>query len=166
MPVAHIAAPASNARFLRPAALLAAGLLAAVLTSCSSDAAPSAGGPASSSAAAPSTSAPGDGSSAPAESPAPSPSKVLQATEVDFAIELAQKELSAGTYTIEVANKGTSTHDLVVEDAARNEVATSELIAPGASGSVEVTLEPGKYVFYCSVDGHRYMGMEVAVTVV
>jgi uncharacterized cupredoxin-like copper-binding protein len=30
---------------------------------------------------------------------------------------------------------------------------------------VEVSLQPGEYVFYCSIGNHREMGMEVAVTV-
>ncbi len=33
------------------------------------------------------------------------------------------------------------------------------------SSSVTVTLEPGEYVFYCSVGNHRQMGMEKTVTV-
>ena len=55
--------------------------------------------------------------------------------------------------------------DLVIEDASGAEVAASEVIAPGQSGTVEVSLQPGEYVFYCSIGNHREMGMEVAVTV-
>ena len=102
----------------------------------------------------------------PTESSSASQPMTLRATEVDFAIELPQTELTAGSYTIEVANDGDATHDLVIEDAGGNEVAASEVIAPGGSGTVEVDLEPGEYVFYCSVGNHRGMGMEVAVTVV
>jgi uncharacterized cupredoxin-like copper-binding protein len=162
--VARTAVPAPGRRILRPRVVLATGLVAAALTACSSEPAPSSSGAASSSAAATTAAAPTGGSSVSAESQAPS--TVLQATEVDFAIELPEKELPAGTYTIEVTNKGTASHDLVVEDAAGTEVAASELIGPGRSGSVEVTLEPGEYVFYCSVGNHRDMGMEVPVTVV
>ena len=86
--------------------------------------------------------------------------------ETDFAIELAQTEVEAGTYSIEVVNEGGATHDLVVESPEGEDVAASETIAPGDSGMVEVTLEPGEYVFYCSIGTHRAMGMELVVTVV
>ena len=39
------------------------------------------------------------------------------------------------------------------------------LIGPGDSTTLTVDLEPGQYVFYCSVGNHRGMGMEVTVTV-
>lgn len=103
--------------------------------------------------------------SSPAESSAASSPATLRATEVDFAIELPQRELEAGDYTIEVVNEGQASHDLVVEDASGNDIAASDILAPGESGTVEVSLEPGEYVFYCSVGNHRGMGMEVSVTV-
>jgi plastocyanin len=78
---------------------------------------------------------------------------------------MAETELSAGTYTIEVTNEGQASHDLVVEGPDGEDVAATEILPPGASGTVEVTLEPGEYVFYCSVGPHRGMGMELPVTV-
>jgi uncharacterized cupredoxin-like copper-binding protein len=162
--VVRSAAFPSGRRILQPAVILATGLLAATLTACSSEPATSSSAPTSGSAAATTAAAPSSASSAPAAPEAPS--AVLQATEVDFDIELPQQEFEAGSYTFEVTNKGASPHNFVVEDAAGMEVAASEVIAPGQSGTVEVTLQPGKYVFYCAVDGHRYMGMETQVTVV
>jgi uncharacterized cupredoxin-like copper-binding protein len=79
-------------------------------------------------------------------------------------IELSKDSLSAGTYTFEVVNEGSGTHDFVVERDG-NDVAGTENIAPGASTTLTVDLEPGEYVFYCSVADHRAMGMEVTVTV-
>ena len=151
----------------RRAAALAFALGLGVLTGCSSDGDSSAE-PAATSVTDEAQTLPTQTSDAsPTESAsaaAPTP-VTLQATEVDFAIELPQTELAAGSYTIEVANEGDATHDLVIEDAGGNEVAASEVIAPGQSGTVEVSLQPGEYVFYCSIGNHREMGMEVAVTV-
>jgi uncharacterized cupredoxin-like copper-binding protein len=45
------------------------------------------------------------------------------------------------------------------------DVASSDRIAPGQSTTVSVALEPGEYVFYCSIGNHRAMGMELTVTV-
>jgi uncharacterized cupredoxin-like copper-binding protein len=43
--------------------------------------------------------------------------------------------------------------------------ATSDKIGPGESTTLMVDLDAGEYVFYCSIDGHRAMGMEKTVTV-
>jgi plastocyanin len=151
-------------RRLRGCAALAAVLAAAVLTGCGSSETPAAAG---TSAEQPSASSP------PASSPSPSAPaddtpavSTLEAALVDFAVEMPETELSAGTYTIAVANDGGASHDLVVEGPDGEDVAASDILAPGESGTVEVVLEPGEYVFYCSVGTHRAMGMELVVTVV
>jgi plastocyanin len=95
---------------------------------------------------------------------APAETQSITATEADFSISLDQDTLPAGTYDIEVVNDGNATHDLVVErDGA--DVAASDTIGPGQSTTVSVALEPGEYVFYCSIGNHRAMGMELTVTV-
>jgi plastocyanin len=90
--------------------------------------------------------------------------QTLTATEGEMFIELSTEEVSAGSYTIEVVNDGSATHDFVVEQDGA-EVAATDTIAPGSSTTLEVDLEPGEYVFYCSIANHRAMGMEVTVTV-
>ena len=103
------------------------------------------------------------------ETPAPTTgtsaeTQSITATEADFSISLDQDTLPTGTYDIEVVNDGNATHDLVVErDGA--DVASSDTIAPGQSTTVSVALEPGEYVFYCSIGNHRTMGMALTVTV-
>jgi uncharacterized cupredoxin-like copper-binding protein len=155
------------------AAALALTLGLGVLAGCSGDG-DSAAGPAATPATEEAQTLPTQTTEA---SPSPSPSAVattapapapvaLRATEVEFAIELPSTELTAGSYTIEVVNDGDGTHDLVIEDAGGTDVAASEILGPGQSGTVEVVLQPGEYVFYCSIGNHRQMGMEVAVTVV
>ncbi|WP_409332115.1 cupredoxin domain-containing protein [Trujillonella humicola] len=88
----------------------------------------------------------------------------LAVTSVDFDYELDSDQLAAGDYTIELTNGGSATHDLVVEQDGA-EVARTDTIGPGETDSLDVTLEPGEYVFFCSVGNHRSMGMEVTVTV-
>jgi plastocyanin len=90
--------------------------------------------------------------------------ETVTATEGEMFIELSEDSFTAGSYTFEVVNEGSGTHDFVVErDGA--DVAATENIGPGASTTLTVDLEPGEYVFYCSVANHRAMGMEVTVTV-
>jgi len=155
----------------RRARRLGAGLIAVslgLLSACGGDdddggaaaASSSSSGPASPSSSAASSSAPAASTGVP-EQPA---GGTLAVTSVDFGYELPSTDLAAGDYTIDLTNGGNATHDLVVEkDGA--DVAATDTIGPGQTSSLTVTLEPGEYVFYCSVGNHRSMGMEVTVTV-
>jgi uncharacterized cupredoxin-like copper-binding protein len=76
----------------------------------------------------------------------------------------AQTQLTAGTYDITVVNDGSVTHNLAVEENGTTK-ATSDSLAPGQSTTLTVDLDAGSYVFYCAIDGHRAMGMEIPVQV-
>ncbi len=113
------------------------------------------------------------GSSNPATTTVPSTSAgttagaagtAMTVTESEFTITLPSKTLSAGTYTFKVTNKGKFDHDLVVDGAGVQDK-TSPIIPPGSTGDLTVTLQKGSYEFYCSVDGHKDMGMDVTVQV-
>jgi uncharacterized cupredoxin-like copper-binding protein len=133
-----------------------------LLTACSGGEEPDAA--ATTSAAAPTSSAEATATGSAATSAEATESRTVTATEGDMSIELSADSFSAGSYTFEVVNEGSATHDFVVERDG-NDVAGTETIAPGASTTVTVDLQPGEYVFYCSVGNHRAMGMEVTVTV-
>jgi plastocyanin len=153
----RIPAPTARRRLSYAAAGLAAATL--TLTAC--------GTTSTSSSAATTSSAPAPSSTVSAGSPSSggsSQATSITATEADFSISLDQSSLTAGSYTITVANKGHATHDLVVEQGGAS-VAKTDSISPGGTGSLRVTLKPGDYVFYCSIGNHRSMGMELPVHV-
>lgn len=130
----------------------------AVLAGCGGGGGSSAGGTATASTTT------GSGSPSSSAGGSASRSQSLTATEADFSIDLDQDTLAAGTYEVTVVNQGSATHDLVVErDGA--DVAQSDTIRPGDTSTFTVTLEPGTYVFYCSIGNHRAMGMQTEVTV-
>jgi uncharacterized cupredoxin-like copper-binding protein len=113
------------------------------------------------------------GSNTPATTAVPSPSAATAAaapgtamtvTESEFTIALPSKTLPAGTYTFKVTNKGKFAHNVTVDGAGVQDKATPTL-APGSTGDVTVTLQKGSYDFYCSVDNHKEMGMDVTVQV-
>jgi plastocyanin len=91
-------------------------------------------------------------------------SETVTVNAVDFDFELSEDSYSAGTYTFEVTNTGNMPHDFVVERDGED-VAGTQVLQPGASETIEVTLEEGDYVFYCGVGQHRANGMETAITV-
>jgi plastocyanin len=72
-------------------------------------------------------------------------------------------DASAGEVTINLDNPAAVEHDVAIE-ADGEEIAKSDLVSEGTT-SVSAELEPGEYVFYCSVPGHREGGMEGTLTV-
>jgi hypothetical protein len=74
--------------------------------------------------------------------------------EKDYSIELPQKSLALGTQTFRVKNQGLSPHDLRVMGSGLSS-AGSRVINRGATTEFTVTLQPGTYQLWCSVDGHR-----------
>jgi plastocyanin len=84
----------------------------------------------------------------------------------DGALAYEQTEVTAppGQLEIEFDNPASIDHDVVVDDADGGELARTDVIRQDtATASAE--LEPGSYVFYCSVDAHRDAGMEGTLTV-
>jgi plastocyanin len=153
----------------RPVRRLSAGLLAAallLLTACGDDDGDAAAATPSETSAAPtspSETAPSSGTATPSAAEEPA-GGTLEVSSVDFGYELDSTELAAGEYTINLTNGGNASHDLVVERDGE-EVDGTDVIGLGESSTVTVMLEPGEYVFYCSIANHRSMGMEVTVTV-
>jgi len=89
--------------------------------------------------------------------------QTVQVSEVEFKIRLPETTLKAGKYTFEVKNDGKIPHDLVVTGAGAH--AATSLLSPGKSESLTVELKPGSYDFFCSVPGHKQLGMDQKVTV-
>jgi len=148
-------------RLARGFAVLALALGA--LTACGGDADSDDGGSAATTSREAPATTEATGSSSPAAGGAPEV-QTLTATEADFSISLDKDTLAAGDYEITVVNDGGASHDLVVERDG-NDVAGTDGIAPGESTTLTVSLEPGEYVFYCSIGNHRAMGMELTVQV-
>jgi mono/diheme cytochrome c family protein len=69
---------------------------------------------------------------------------------------------TAGKVTIEMPNKSGVQHDLTIEG---NGVKFATPIVTSGVAKASGTLKPGKYVFYCSVPGHRQAGMQGTLTV-
>jgi uncharacterized cupredoxin-like copper-binding protein len=93
---------------------------------------------------------------------APQPeATTVEAIEAEFKIALPSTSLKAGKITFQAKNEGKIDHDLAVKETGDK----TKLIPPGATAELTVTLEPGKYVLYCTVPGHEAAGMKIEVTV-
>jgi plastocyanin len=107
------------------------------------------------------------GGSPPAPPPPPPPATAdgasVTAELAEFTISLSESTFEPGSYTFSVENVGGVDHALEIEGPA-GEMET-ELIAPGESAELAVTLEDGSYELYCPVPGHREQGMELELAV-
>jgi plastocyanin len=107
------------------------------------------------------------GTPAPASSPAAGKAGSSLTLAADPAGTLAYntKELSAkaGTVTITMTNMSPLEHNVTVAEGTKVLGATPTF--KGGSMKLTLKLKPGKYVFYCSVPGHRQAGMEGTLNV-
>lgn len=86
--------------------------------------------------------------------------QTIDVTESEYRIALPSlKTLPAGTYTFVVKNAGKVEHNLVVGDK------STPLIKPGETVKLTVPLKAGTTTLFCSVDGHRQLGMNATITV-
>jgi plastocyanin len=100
----------------------------------------------------------------PSPAPAEEAGQTVKVTEKEFSIALAEgNTIQPGKTTFVVQNAGQIQHDLAIKGAGEN--AKTPLIQGGQSRDLKVDLNPGKYLFYCTVPGHEEAGMMVNVTV-
>jgi plastocyanin len=62
----------------------------------------------------------------------------------------------AGKVTITMTNNSSISHDVAIKGGVE---AKGETVGQGGKSVVTTDLKPGKYTFYCSVDGHESAGM-------
>jgi uncharacterized cupredoxin-like copper-binding protein len=106
----------------------------------------------------------GSGSSS-GSSTATSSGQTVTFTLTEFKITTASTNLTAGSYTFDVQNKGSFQHDLHIATSDGSEIGATPVIQPGASATLQVTLKAGSYTTWCAVDGHRAQGMQGTLTV-
>ncbi len=110
---------------------------------------------------------------------------IVAVTERDFHIA-APAQIKAGSVEVRVHNEGPDQHELIVVPAgsgagslplrrdgltvAEEAIESSEpgSLPPGEPGStrrVRLTLQPGRYIFFCNMEGHFMGGMHTEVVV-
>ncbi len=80
-----------------------------------------------------------------------------------LAYEFGSAEATAGQLTINSVNDSSVDHNIALEGAGVNE--EGEVVKDGGTSTVEASVKPGEYTFFCSVPGHREGGMEGKLTV-
>jgi len=82
----------------------------------------------------------------------------------DLIFDPTTLEAGAGEVTINYTNPSEVPHNVAIEDGSET-VAQGETVTGGSSAPATASLEPGDYVYYCSIPGHRESGMEGTLTV-
>jgi plastocyanin len=115
-------------------------------------------------------------SSAPATSPAPTPTQTqttpapapkgggtVTIGETEYKLIPAHATARAGAVSVVAKNTGTIVHTLEVEGNGV-EKKTGD-ISPGSSATLKASLKPGTYKMYCTVSGHKGLGMKGTLVV-
>jgi plastocyanin len=87
----------------------------------------------------------------------------LAETASDFKFSQPKPTVKSGTVNVELRNGGGTAHGFEIEGP-KGEIRT-KVVQPGQSAAVSAKLAPGKYEFYCPVDGHKKLGMKGTLTV-
>jgi uncharacterized cupredoxin-like copper-binding protein len=114
--------------------------------------------------------------STPASTPAPASTTPAKSTPAasgagatvavgatEFKFDPSTLKAKSGEVTFDLKNDGGAPHAIEIEGHGVEK--ESKTINGGESTTLKVNLKPGKYEFYCPVDGHRQQGMEGTLTV-
>ena len=80
----------------------------------------------------------------------------IQADKTQLKFNTNKLSAKAGKVTIVMTNPSPLQHDVSIKGGVS---AKGPVVGQGGKSTVTVTLKPGKYTFYCSVDGHEAAGM-------
>jgi hypothetical protein len=104
----------------------------------------------------------------PAEPPpgdAPLPSFVSVGAK-EFSLTLSRPLVGKGSVRVELRNNGEDPHNLVVSpEGTHTPLASFSTVDPGTYERKSVTLDPGRYQLWCSLEGHEAKGMSVTLRV-
>jgi plastocyanin len=80
----------------------------------------------------------------------------LAADKSQLKFDTSKLSAKAGKVTIVMTNPSPLQHDISIKGGVS---AKGPVVGQGGKSTVTVTLKPGKYTFYCSVDSHEAAGM-------
>ena len=89
---------------------------------------------------------------------------IVTAAEKEYTITLSTSDFSPGVYTFGVHNDGTMPHDLTIAGPGVSQT-SSPTVQPGGTAQLTVTLQSGTYELWCSIPGHKQLGMDLHIQV-
>jgi hypothetical protein len=96
---------------------------------------------------------------------APAPARV-QVTASEFRLALSRTTIRQGPAVIELYNLGEDDHDLALRRLGPGAVTRrTRVVSPGGLGEIESRLRAGRYALWCTLAGHRALGMRATLVV-
>jgi hypothetical protein len=87
--------------------------------------------------------------------------------EREWRVALYRTRVPTGVVRLNVHNYGEDGHDLALRNRDGRVLAAVPEVSPGASDTLRVRVRrPGRYVVFCSLEGHEANGMRTRLTVV
>jgi hypothetical protein len=84
----------------------------------------------------------------------------------EFSLTLSRPLVGAGAVTVELRNSGEDPHNLVVSpEGTHTPLASFSEIGPGTYERRSVSLAPGRYQLWCSLELHEGLGMSTTLRV-
>jgi plastocyanin len=89
----------------------------------------------------------------------------IQVVAQEFDFVLSRRTVYAGPATIQLANFGEDAHDLRLHRVGGTKTFALGEVQAGDASDLRTTLQPGRYVLWCSIADHRARGMEARLVV-
>jgi hypothetical protein len=84
----------------------------------------------------------------------------------EFSLTLSRPLVGKGSVRVELRNNGEDPHNLVVSpEGTHTPLSSFSTLGPGTYERRSVTLAPGRYQLWCSLEGHEAKGMSVTLRV-
>ena len=97
---------------------------------------------------------------------APALPRFVSVAAREFSLTLSRPLVGTGAVTVELRNIGEDPHNLVVSpEGTRTPLASFSEIDPGTYERRSVTLAPGRYQLWCSLEFHEGLGMSTTLSV-
>jgi hypothetical protein len=96
--------------------------------------------------------------------PSPAPARV-QVSADEFRYALSRPAFRSGPAIVELVNYGEDEHDLRLRRVGGTRTYRIGTVRPGAVGTLEARLRPGRFVLWCSLADHRSRGMTARLDV-
>ncbi len=88
-------------------------------------------------------------------------------SEREWRVSLYRARVPVGVVRLNAHNYGQDSHDLAVRNAAGRVLGVVPKVRPGRTDTLRVRLRhPGRFVVFCTLEGHEAMGMRARLTVV
>jgi hypothetical protein len=101
----------------------------------------------------------------PASAPAaPAPSRLLVESR-EFNLVLSRSSVKAGDAIVQLVNRGEDPHDLRLRRVGGRASGAIAETLPGELGEWEGRLRRGRYRLWCTLEGHRDLGMRAVLRV-